>query len=182
MNIKDKNKLVYNLYRSFPLTFYILYPLISIIYVNKIFFYDILIIFLADNSNRIFKLIFRYLYLLNDTDKLPIFGIGKRPKEARYCDIFLYEKSKYPNDYGMPSGHSQLLWIVFTYFTLILIETKINSKLKNLLIILLLVFTIYGSYVRTAIEKCHTKQQVIVGSIFGTVLGIIGFYARKLIS
>tara|TARA_E500000178_G_C16829764_1_gene665474 strand:+ start:387 stop:935 length:549 start_codon:yes stop_codon:yes gene_type:complete len=178
MNI-DRNKLIYNFYRSFPLTFYIIYTLISLIYFSKIFYYDILFIFILDKLNKFFKLSFKYLYLKNGTNKLTVLGIGNRPKEARYCDIFLREESKYPNDYGMPSGHSQLLWIVFTYFTLILLESEINTKIKKLLIILLFVFSIYGSYVRTAIEKCHTEQQVIIGAFLGVILGKLGFGLKK---
>lgn len=65
------------------------------------------------------------------------------------------------------------------------IYDKKNNSLKitiNIIqILLLLTFALFMSYSRVYIEKCHTIQQVIIGAITGSLIGLLGIYIYRLI-
>ena len=51
---------------------------------------------------------------------LPLIGIGERPKGAYGCSSFLsvddIKNETLSSSYGMPSGHSQLAWLIIGYY------------------------------------------------------------------
>jgi len=131
-------------------------------------------------SVPIFKdLIFKPLYKITKRDTLPLLGNGHRPKGAMSCS--LNGTNELSVSFGMPSGHSILAFFVSVY--LILYIFNINfSEFRNPTIIkiiyliislLLIVLSVFIGYTRIFIAKCHTIQQVIVGSIIGSLLGYL---------
>ena len=151
------------------------------------------------------KKIISTIYKIFNVRKIPILGIGHRPKGASSCSTFLTFGNKPSKTFGMPSGHSQMAWIFSSFFIFKILEifkknsngdnendkNNVNDKkiplyhnksdeikvtIKVIQIILLLLFAIFMSYSRVVIEKCHTSQQVIVGGIFGTIIGLVGCY------
>ena len=139
--------------------------------------------------------IFKPIYTFFKIETLPILGIGKRPPEcAMNCDFILDNITL--SQFGMPSGHSQIIWAVGIY-----IICKIIDKWKNknndeinlnhldhleyawlIIVCFIILSMIYVSYSRVYIEGCHTLQQVIVGSILGIISGFIIYYFENYIS
>jgi len=126
----------------------------------------------------IYKL-YKYYYNHDDYDDdydLPILGIGYRPK---LCN---------DDSFGMPSCHSQIAFAFATYIICLIVMKNKNSYRHNIVscvisyvesfivLCIALCIALYISYSRVYIEKCHTIQQVIIGSIFGIICGIIMFY------
>lgn len=76
---------------------------------------------------------------------------GKRPKPT----------SEYGNlqKYGMPSGHSQLLWFMYFY----------NKEKMKVVKYILLLFVISGSLYRIYSGK-HTIIQTVIGGILGYLM------------
>jgi membrane-associated phospholipid phosphatase len=143
-------------FRSIPFTtmFYIL--ICSILYNNRKG-YKIFIILLIDNYiNKILKNLFKNYSKID----------GKRPKNAKNCGCFIDIKNinKEATSYGMPSGHSENIF---------LLATLLQNETKNIYIkILLYIMACYGGYLRIKFG-CHTRNQVIVGSLIGIIIGII---------
>lgn len=144
--------------------------------------------------NLIIKYIFRKLYEYLKVKKLPLLGIGERPsgqcndKDLGFFNKYL--KVKEAKLFGMPSGHSQSAWFIFTFVLLYLIDVlKLNNSsfsyesTKNWItytIILLFIITVFISYSRIK-ENCHTIEQVLLGSFIGVVLGFIFYNISKII-
>lgn len=121
---------------------------------------------LSEISNCFFK---NYISKpLIGNKKLPILGIGSRPKGAKNCGILsdgLIAKS-----YGMPSGHSQAAGF-FMMFQLL----NTNNPLYRFLIISISIWIMY-SRIKLG---CHTIQQVIIGGIIGIIFGYLTNYFYK---
>jgi membrane-associated phospholipid phosphatase len=98
--------------------------------------------------------------------KWPILGIGTRPKGAKNPHL------PGANTYGMPSGHSQNAVLFSTYIIGNLIDTNINYLIKTSGILIFSVIPIVVMYSRVHF-KHHTIQQVIMGGLFGAVLGAL---------
>ena len=155
-----------------------------------IFFYILLI---KQNKELlvgyIFTFIFNYILknaifkpLMRDSI-FPFLGSGLRPPGAKNCGLWSDNNTSlnYDNDtslnyddtyfnYGMPSGHAQLI----TFFlTSQLLDNDLNQKTKLILILL----SLYLLYTRVELG-CHTWQQVIIGALFG-ILSYFLFKRRK---
>ena len=153
-------------------------------------FYLLIILLALFPINWIIKhLIVQPIYNLLKKETLPILGRGKRPHGATSCTFILDDIPS--KSFGMPSGHSQLIWTFGTYLICKLIDKwRITTNLPDTLIqmqvlgylwvisisILLLSIMIYVSYSRVYIESCHTIQQVIVGGILGVITGFIMYW------
>ena len=150
-------------------------------------FYLFVIMIALFPINWILKhLIVKPIYNLLKTEKIPLLGIGKRPNGATSCGLTLDGIPSF--SYGMPSGHSQLIWSAGSYIICRIIDNWINNSKNNISITVLgyiwlvlscsivLITMIYVSYSRVYIEGCHTTQQVVVGGILGIVIGFIAFY------
>ena len=150
--------------------------------------------------NLIIKSLFKSLYDYLKIKRLPILGIGERPPGICHNNIDCGYFNKYLNIkeakmYGMPSGHSQSAWFVFTFLVLYLIDkyrsfktSKSYSRYKLELIkkwimytiIFLLIITIFISYSRVKVN-CHTIEQVILGGILGIIFGFILYKISKIL-
>ena len=81
----------------------------------------------------------------------------------------------------MPSGHSQTALLFLTFITLMITDHHSESLSNNTQYILLgslLLFTISVLWSRIYL-KCHTIQQVIMGSIIGGSIGYYGYNFMK---
>ena len=104
---------------------------------------------------------------------LPILGFGCRPPKCMNTGLF--KDGRISTSYGMPSGHAQIAWTFTAYWSLKLLndtERSVNSKIFP--IFLLFCCSTLISYSRVVWAKCHTPQQVIVGSLIGIPLGFLG--------
>jgi len=117
---------------------------------------------------------------------IPVLGKRQRPSGAKGCDVFTYCPSKSSSSQvGMPSGHSQIAWAVCMYVLLEIWYEKdyADDKEKAYYVILSVVLILLSgavSYSRVIME-CHTIQQIIVGGLFGIVLGLSAFFIKGVI-
>jgi len=102
-------------------------------------------------KNYIFKPIIK-------NKKIPILGIGTRPKGAKSCGIIADGKKS--TSYGMPSGHAQTIgfFLADRLFG--------NYTMLYKIVISIVCIILITSRVRL---NCHTPQQVILGTLFGFV-------------
>ena len=77
----------------------------------------------------------------------------------------------YPQLNGMPSGHTQLLWLIFTYFYLN------NDNFNTYLFGILAIFTTF----QRIYSGMHSQKQVFVGFLLGILMGYIWFHIYKFI-
>ena len=149
-------------------------------------------------ANFILKeLIFRPLY--GNTKNIPILGRGLRPVGASNCDSYNNCSKKPSLTFGMPSGHSMMIWFTITFIMIYLIAKRFSTNILNnknnennedkeseenssvsltniqfyISVITLIILGILMGYSRVFITKCHTVQQVIVGSILGIGFGYL---------
>ena len=136
---------------------------------NKLFF---IASCLTSISSPILKYTFKTLYNLLGTDTLPILGRGSRPGP---CITFFSWKTPDLIAFGMPSGHSQMVWFVAIYLILAIFRNNRELQVATKLIIysVLVSSAIIISYSRVFIDKCHTIEQVIVGGLIGSFTAIV---------
>jgi len=144
--------------RTSPIVFCIILIMNCIINYNKNSIYLLIMYCIVVISNTFLKCcVFKPLYSFFNKDKLPLLGLGSRPKPNNpkksnlHCDFnFSFNiceknntnntnnttttKNSISTDYiktslsfGMPSGHSQIAWFISTY----LICKIINHMYKN---------------------------------------------------
>jgi len=152
-----------------------------IFYFGYLFTFNIdLLIFLIGNFlnweiNSFLK--YKVLSPIFGKNDIPLLGKGIRPNGAKNCGWFFKKKTtyhKYPNSYGMPSGHSQGVAFFSTLGILYLLNNNKNNKNNKKIIIMigcliLTCFTLFVMYSRV-LFKCHTIEQTIVGSLIGIFL------------
>jgi membrane-associated phospholipid phosphatase len=150
--------------------------------------------------NLIIKGLFKKLYGYLKVKRLLILGLGERPSGICNNNIDYGYFNKYSNIketqmFGMPSGHSQSAWFVFTFLVLYLFDKYRSLKISKsysryqlelmkkwiiCAIIFLLMITIFISYSRVKIN-CHTIEQVVLGGILGIIFGFISYKISKII-
>jgi len=96
--------------------------------------------------------------------------IGPKLKQISHFLKIDSPRPAYPQLNGMPSGHTQVMWLCFIFFTLQ--KDHFNSILFGILAII-------TSYQRVA-SKMHSLKQVNVGLIFGVILGFFWNYFYNL--
>jgi membrane-associated phospholipid phosphatase len=120
--------------------------------------------------NATLKRVFR---IIMGNESFPIIGKGTRPCKAKSCGFFSprIKINHLMKTYGMPSGHSQTFAFIATLFSLhIYKKDKIKKdEYKTYKYITLVVLILLAMYMRVYVEKCHTVQQTIVGSLIGIV-------------
>ena len=191
MNNQNRNTLSATLSRVSPALIWIFALVNSILNPSYQSFYLLILLLILAPINWIIKnLIVKPFYSLLKVKSLPILGIGERPVGAKSCRLILDNIDD--KSYGMPSGHSQMIWTIGTYliFKTIdnwIIKTKTDHNMTIqltvfdymwiiLICIVILLTMIFVSYSRVYIEGCHTIQQVIVGGILGSTSGFIIYY------
>lgn len=128
--------------------------------------------------NSILKVIIKEGYKYTGKESWPILGRGYRPNNNKNCSVF-GGKVKGEQTFGMPSGHSQIIWSVIGYLLVQLYhDNKYDANFKyfypfQVMFLVFLGMTV--SYSRVHI-KCHTPMQVIMGGIVGLGIGIGWYY------
>ena len=102
-----------------------------------------------------------------------LLGIASRPPNSKNCGLF--KDGALSNTYGMPSGHAQISWLFATYWSLKIWNDKRGATSKIISIMVLCFFATMVTYSRVYWAKCHTVQQVVVGSVVGIILGNISY-------
>jgi len=158
-------------------------------------FYLVILILLTNGFNAFLKYaVMKPLYKWTGSNDLFLLGSGSRPVGATSCQFSI--DGKRATSFGMPSGHSQIVWTIGTYLICKLVNRFIDNINKNskqdtdnttasiildniwifISIVVILGACTFVSYSRVYIEGCHTIQQVSVGGIVGMVLGFLAFY------
>lgn len=130
--------------------------------------------------------IFKPLYYKCGNKNIPILGRGDRPRGHPKLDML---ENYYNNSisYGMPSGHSQIICFVSTFWIIQILYSKTRCKYENyhkltlqnnISIIYLILIALFVMYSRI-VQRYHTIQQVILGGIIGCSIGIISFILFK---
>lgn len=185
-----RNQLIPTLSRTSPVLV-MLFALINCI-LNPTYnsFYFLIIISALFPLNWMIKhLIVKPIYNLLKVQSLPLLGIGKRPAGATSCTFILDDIPS--TSYGMPSGHSQIIWTFGIYIICKIIDkwhkTTTNQDTTTQMqglgyiwvissILFILSIMVYVSYSRVYIEGCHTIQQVVVGGMLGVLIGFLIYY------
>ena len=189
---------IFNFLQSFPATSIYIGILGSLIFQNIWMIGYTIGLIINSIINFILKeLVFRPLY--GNTKNIPILGRGLRPVGASNCGSYNDCSRKYALSFGMPSGHSMTIWFTITFITIYLIAKRFSTNILNnknnennenkdseendsprltsiqfyISVITLIIFGILMGYSRVFITKCHTVQQVIVGSILGIGFGYL---------
>lgn len=175
--------LLLELARLTPFLLPFLFSLIFIMTLDLVYIYSVGVAVFTSIFNWVLKQIFKKMYQLAGKESLPILGRGYRPVGATDCSLTHQCGKKISKTFGMPSGHSQLVWALTTYFILYLYnidkEELEDNKHKQYIygitygIIVLLALIVSYSRVRMG---CHTIQQVILGGIFGGLTGASAYY------
>lgn len=132
-------------------------------------------------SNPLLKMAFKPFYGRHRS--IAVLGKRQRPSGAKGCDVFTYCPSKSSStEFGMPSGHSQIAWAICIYALLeIWYQQDYNNDNEKayyvILSVVLILLSGAVSYSRVIVE-CHTTQQIIVGGLFGIVLGLSAFFIK----
>lgn len=140
-------------------------------------------------SNCILKILFKTLYIKLGAIDLPLLGRGIRPVgTTNYSDMpTLSNFVKKATSFGMPSGHSQNAWFFFSFISLY-IYNQYKNKPNNIftqitsiaLIIATFIIATFISYSRVKINF-HSTNQVIIGGVIGTILGVFGYLLTQYI-
>lgn len=180
MNLQKRNSFFPNMARLSPVISIIIFLLYIYLqpYDNLLYLIIILGIIMFSNSfikNYISRPIYKLLPVLNNIVQ------GVRPRNAMSCGLFL-DGELGSETFGMPSGHSQIIWSVITYILFKLWYNKYyrNKNIKSIEYIVLIIITVillgyalYVSYSRVYVEGCHTLVQVIIGSLIGMLISSI---------
>lgn len=156
-----------NLARSSPYTVYMSALLSTLITSNPLGITYMGLSFLSDIINQIIKLTFQYY----DADNI----LWARPNPPKFgCGLFPYcSSSKKITDIGMPSGHSQMISFALSFWLMYIWQSKNICKLWKIFVsIFFSIISILIMYSRFY-EGCHTKLQILIGSVIGLSLGIL---------
>lgn len=170
-NIRDHIDFILNICMATPIILF-LYFIINYIFENdKLSGYFLFVLFLSFYIIGFLKNICEYIM----TDKsYPYLGSGMRPPGAKNTGNFVDCNNNTSDTYGMPSGHSLLIMMTTIFWSL-----YFNKKKQYHKSILLMIIASIIMYSRILLG-CHTVQQVIIGGIFGCIIGIIADkYAKK---
>lgn len=193
LNLKNNILLIFPILANIsPLLFLILLLINFFLYSTYNSGYILISYILIVASNFILKnVIAKPIYTALGTNYIPLIGIGNRPSGSSRS-VFTFN-SIINESFGMPSGHSQIAWFMATYIILQIINNWLDNETTTyfkyfiyfryiwltILFILVLCSSIYISYSRVYIEKCHTIQQVLIGGIIGIICGFIVYYFQN---
>jgi len=207
MKLFDENRIIWKFAKGAPEWYLLSIIIYQIMNPNLTGLKTFLLFIALGSTNRILKnLIFKPLYKFTGKESLPIIGRGSRPIGASGCsgitkDILGKASKEKSKTFGMPSGHSQIAWILTTFIILQLFDKgnemtvmnydtdseltltntrrkllKFAYKIKYELTAFLLLYSVLVSFSRVYVEGCHTIEQVTIGALFGALFGYIGYY------
>ena len=163
--------------RAFPFVTPFFSFILGIIFERFVGIYFCFMTYGLDLLNHFTKKIMRTIY--GDRESFPLIGIGKRPKGARHCGVFVEDDGDgISTGFGMPSGHAQVAMITLVFWTLYLLENNGYNNRTYFSICLLTVICI-GIVVSRVLLGCHTIQQIVIGACIGLILGYLGYKVYK---
>lgn len=160
-------------------------------------FFTLLTFVMGDGANFLEK---KFAKKIMDVDDLV--SIGERPnacgmvktqdREISCTGCGIYPSSFYDEKnktWGMPSGHAQITSFAAMYWTIYL-WTKYREATRNMkpcpqqkslltraiissVVMWLLAFMVWSQRVYS---RCHTKGQIFVGFVIGSLLGVLGYF------
>ena len=166
-SIKKIFEVVDGITRAYPI-FIVLHTLLSsLLFSSKKLLLLGIILFVSDIFNHFIKEhIFRPLM---GHRNYSILGSGMRPNTK---DCGLFRVGTHSKSYGLPSGHSQVVWLYSTYWILDILNDKDRTDTnKAISIFILAMLACLVMYSRVYWAKCHTVQQVLVGGVLGIIFG-----------
>ena len=170
--------LFFQFMKSSELAMVFIHLFISLIFGNFKSFFMAIMIVVSAQINYFFKHNLATPLFSFFKDYIPIFGQGSRPIGASDCGYFSNCPPKEAKSFGFPSGHSQFMGIHSGFLIKdIIINKSKDGKFKNLQskdkfsILFLLILVVLMMYSRVYMEKCHTLEQTIFGSLIGLFLG-----------
>ena len=125
------------------------------------------IIYLLLNVYHTHQIKYIFLFLASFFDYALL---GPSLKNITYYTGLHAPRPLYPQLNGMPSGHTQLLWLLFTFFYLS------HDTFHTYLFGILAIFTSF----QRIYSGMHSQQQVFVGFILGIIMGSLWFRIYKL--
>jgi membrane-associated phospholipid phosphatase len=162
---------IFTFFRGFGF-FILILSLLAGILLSKWNFILLGLFIIAENIiNIILKNTFR---IIMGNNNFPIIGKGTRPDNSISCGFFTPRTKieKITKTFGMPSGHSQTFSFISTLIGIHLynLPNKTNNIYKYITLIIL---TLIAMLMRVYVEKCHTIQQTIIGSLIGVTLAFL---------
>lgn len=134
----------------------------------------ITVFLLRNKSNLLFYyILFFIISLLLNVVLKGIIQESRPSVDAKTFQLMMKNKERYiykhgmPYDiFGMPSGHSQSVWLstIFIYLSL-----------HDIKILILYLFITAVTLVQRVVQNHHTVLQVICGSLVGCILGYLGY-------
>ena len=174
------DKLIYyskGFLRASPIFIIITSAIMYALFQIKFALYFTVYILIVDILSHLLKIIFKHIYTYFNKDILPILGLGKRPKGAKYTSCFIDEENLQgiSKSFGMPSGHSIISITTAVLLSWYIYKTRKPSIERTFSITFLHFICIMIAFSRYPLG-CHTIQQIIVGCLFGIAFGRIGIH------
>ena len=172
--------IIISILRASPAISFVIVLTMFILTQSDMYLFLVVLIFLGELLNNILKhAVFKPI--MKNT-KWPLLGYGTRPSYSKNSSQFGdINKPPHKYTYGMPSGHSQTALLVATFLILMITDyhgNTIPKYIQYILISSLFVFTVSVLWSRLYL-RCHTIQQVTLGSIIGGIIGYYGYYFMK---
>ena len=192
MNLKPhyfNKELFFNFVRCSELIMVFIHLFNGLIYGSNLSFMLSNLLILNSYLNYILKNYFSKTLFKLFNNYIPILGLGSRPEGAYDCGYFTSCPSKKAISFGFPSGHSQFAGIHSGFLIKEIIVKKSKDATFNGLnasdkmsVILLFSYIPIMMFSRVYIEKCHTIEQTIFGSLIGFFIGYSSydFYQKNI--
>ena len=176
-----------NLLSSMPYNIYLSSFVVSIVTCNyNLLYFTLYIILFGDGLNALTKQILKKSKLIPDNFGLRPSGCGgnKIKNMCRGCGIYpKYSDSTGSRTFGFPSGHAQITSLAASFWIIYIIKKNKHKITHKHYISIILILCIFVLVCRQRLKsKCHNLFQIIGGTIYGTILGISGYYLCNKIS
>ena len=147
----------------------------------ELLYFSLYIMIFGDGLNALTKQLFKKSKIIPISLGLRPSGCGgNRVRDmCRGCGIFPSFTDKIGSrTFGFPSGHAQITSLAASFWIMYIIRKNKNKRYKaKQYISIILILIIYLLVCRQRImSKCHNLFQIVAGSIYGSVLGIAGYY------
>jgi membrane-associated phospholipid phosphatase len=137
---------------------------------------------ICDFINHFVKKFFKWWYNKEGVEELWLIGRGERPEGAKHCGSFINENDMNgkATSFGMPSGHSQMA-ITVALMIIMFLGNKYGGDARNIIAMFIVAILAIGILISRWWMGCHTWGQIAVGSVFGIIYGLIGWFVFKAI-
>ena len=182
MRMNDLNIKVRGMARSFTTIIPIVSILAGFIFRESFGMFLGGFLLICDFINHYVKKLFKWWYKKENNVDSWLIGIGERPEGAKHCGSFIneYDLNGKATSFGMPSGHSQMA-VTVALMIIIFLGNKYGGDARNIIAMFIVAILAIGILISRWWMGCHTWGQIAVGSVFGIIYGIIGWYVFKAI-